>query len=236
MTKPESTLGALRRDHPIFFWGTLTLAVLVLGATALVGARIPRYQREAAELDRRMDQAEKETRDRILESRARRTELAVALFQREMRLKAQQAEGLHLAISLEDSTLSLRHGPATLREVRVEVGSDTVIQSPDGRTWRFIRALGERHIDDKAVGEPYTIPEWVYIGRGQPVPPAEQREINNGLGRYVLRLDDGTEIYSRPDEGPFAEGVKPASFAIRGEAELRAIFDAIGRDTPVFIY
>ena len=51
----------------------------------------------------------------------------------------------------------------------------------------------------------------------------------------MIRLDDGTEIYSEPEAGPFAEGVKPASFMV-DETDMRAIFDAIREDTPVFIY
>ena len=226
---------ALRRDHPVFFWGTLGIALLLLIAAGTVAVRIPAYQREAAEIDRRMDEEERSTRDRILEFRTEKSALAVALLQRELRLKAMEEKGLHLAVSTEDSTLYLRMGPATLRRIPVVVGGDSVIRAPDGRTWRFVRALGERHVQEKAVGESYTIPEWAYIASNQPV-PAEGRTMEEGLGQYVLRLDDGTEIYSRPDEGPFATGVKPASFVVEDEAGLRAIFDAIKVETPVYIY
>lgn len=236
MTEEHSPRGSFRREHPIFFWGMATLLVLLLGATAVVAYRIPRYQREAALLDQRMDQAERETRDRILQSRTRRSELAVALLQREMRLKAMQEKNLHLAISTEDSILAFRHGSATLRQVPVQIGPDSVIQAPDGRTWRFVRALGERHLQDKQVSPTYTVPEWVYVARQEPVPPEEERQVEGGLGRYVLRLDDGTEIYSRPKEGPLAEGVKPAAFVVESESDMRAIFDAIRADMPVYIY
>ena len=202
----------------------------------MVAVRVPQYRREAAEIDRQMSQQERQTRDELLAARTQRTELGIALLQRELRLKALEEKGLHLAINIEDSTLSLRHGPATLRQVRVQIGGDSVINAPNGQSWRFVSALGERHVQDKDVGGTYTIPEWVYLSRGQPVPAEAERRVDGGLGRYVLRLDDGTEIYSRPSEGPFAEGVKPASFVVESEADLRAIFDAIGQDTPVYIY
>ena len=214
----------------------LAVLLFILAAAAMVAVRVPQYRREAADIDRRMSVEEKATRDRILEAQQQRTELGIALLQRELRLKALEEKELHLAISLEDSTLSLRHGPAVLREAKVQIGGDSVITGPNGQTWRFVRALGERHVQDKDVGASYTIPEWVYISRGQPVPPESERRIDGGLGRYVLRLDDGTEIYSRPREGPLAEGVKPAAFVVESEADLRAIFDAIGKDTPVYIY
>jgi hypothetical protein len=232
----RETIRSLRTEHPFFFWGTCAVMLLLLGSTAVIASRIPQYRSEAAQIDRLMDQQERDTRDRILESRTRRSELALALMQRELRLRSLQATGLHLAISTEDSTLSLRHGPATLREVRVEIGGDSIVQSADGRTWRFVRALGERHIREKLVGAEYTVPEWLYISRGLPVPSEGERTLGAGLGQYRIRLDDGTEIYSRPGRGPFSEGVKPAAFMVERDADLRAIFDAIRIETPVFIY
>ncbi|MBW3630117.1 MAG: hypothetical protein KY464_12565 [Gemmatimonadetes bacterium] len=236
MPDSKPSFRGLRSEHPIFFWGTTLVIVFLLGAAAMVAIRVPQYRSEAAEIDRRMSEEERATRDQLLQARTQRTELGIALLQRELRLKALEEKRLHLAISMEDSTLYLRHGPATLRQVRVQIGGDSVINAPSGQSWRFVSALGERHVADKDVGGTYTIPEWVYLSRGQPVPSEGERRIEGGLGRYVLRLDDGTEIYTRPREGPFAEGVKPASFVVEGESDLRAIFDAIGKDTPVYIY
>ncbi|HEX2095119.1 MAG TPA: L,D-transpeptidase [Longimicrobiaceae bacterium] len=235
MTEPRRGLSRLRHEHPVFFWGMTTLLLLLAAATGVVAARIPRYQGEARELNRRMTAAERAARDRILQSQAARSELAVALLRRELRIRSLEQKRLHLALSTDDSTLSLRHGGATLRAVKVQIGPDSTVRAPDGRTWRFVRALGERRVREKQVSPTYTIPEWVYVARGQPVPPEEERRVEGALGEYVLRLDDGTEIYSRPEAGPFAEGVKPASFVVR-ERDLRAIFDAVRIDTPVFIY
>jgi len=235
MSERQRGIRGLRREHPFFFWGMCALVLLLLTATTVVGSRIPQYRADAALIDQRMSEAEREVRDRVLDSRARRSQLAVALLQREMRVKAMQERGMHLAISTDDSTLYLRHGAATLRQARVEIGPDSVIQSPDGQQWRFIRALGERHLSDKSQNPTYTVPEWVYVGQGVDVPSVEDRKIPGGLGRYVLRLDDGTEIYSRPERGPHVDGVKPASYSV-AESDLRAIFEAIPVEIPVYIY
>lgn len=235
MTETHRGLSRLRHEHPVFFWGMAALMVLFLAATAAVASRVPQYRREAREIDRRMSETERATRDRILQSRAARSEMAVALLRRELRIKGMQQKGLHLALSIEDSTLSLRHGGATLRAVPVRVGPDSVVRAPDGRTWRFVRGLGERTVSGKETSPAYTVPEWVYASRGEPVPPEDARRVENGLGRYVLRLNDGTEIYSEPPAGPHAEAAKPASFMV-AERDLRAIFDAVREETPVFIY
>lgn len=235
MSEGQSTFTRLRREHPIFFWGTVALLALLLVATTVVATRIPAYSGEAALIDRQMDETERETRDRILQAQTRRSELALALLQREMRLKSLQEKNVHLSVDLSDSTLSLRHGSATLREIPIQVGPDSIIRAPDGKTWRFVRALGERHLKEKLTSPDEPIPEWVYVARGQPVPPEEERRVKGAHGRYVLRLDDGTEIYSEPKTGPFAETVKPGGFMAR-ERDLRVIFDALKTQTPVYIY
>ena len=236
MTGFRDDVKAIRSDHPLFFWGLVAVVVILFGATVAMAARIPLYRSQAAAMDGDMSQTERDMRDRILDSRARRSDLAVALMQRELRLAAMEEDTVHLALSLEDSTLTLRHGGATLRESRVTIGADSTVQAPDGRTWRLVRPLGERHVADKEVEPVWTVPEWVYVAQGQPVPPEDQRQVPGGLGEFLLRLDDGTEIHTRPSAGPFATGVKPAGFVVEDEDAMRAIFDAITAETPVYIY
>lgn len=235
MKLDRDRLAALRKDHPIFFWGTAAMLLLLVAATIAVGVRVPMYVAEARMLDDRMSETEREMRDRILNSRAQRSQLAVALLKRELNLRSLEEKAMHLAIDTDAGTLSLRHGPATLREVRIAVGGDSTISAPDGRTWRIIRALGERHVIEKERSPVYTVPEWVYVGRGEPAPPESERRVEGALGRYVLELDDGSEIYSEPERGPFVDAVKPGAFAV-SEADMQAIFDAVRAQTPVYIY
>lgn len=224
-----------RKAHPVFFWGMLTLIALFAAASAVVATRVPIYQQEMAELNARMTEAERATRDRVLQSKAERGEMALALLQREVRIKQLEQKKIHLAINTQDSTMSLMHGPATLRRAKVVIGPDSVVRAPDGRTWRFVTALGERTLMEKQRNEVYEVPEWVYLSRGEPVPPPEERRVPGGLGSHVLVLSDGTEIYSEPETGPLKGSVKPGSFMVRGR-DLTAIFDAIRLDTPVYIY
>lgn len=235
MNEPDRSNQSFPKKHPGFFWGMLMFTVLFLGAAAAVAMRVPRYQKEAAEISQRMTAEERATRDRLLQTQAKRTQLAVAVLQRDIRVRQLKEKKIHLALNTEDSTLSLQHGPATLRRVKVSMGPDSVIRAPDGRTWRFVRAKGQRTLKEKQTSPVYTIPEWVYVSRGQPVPPEAERRVKGGLGTYVLRLDDGTEIYSEPREGPLKGTVKPGAFMVRGR-DLGAIFDAVKLDTPVFIY
>lgn len=226
---------SFRREHPVFFWGVFVLMVLLLTATAVVASRVPRYRSEAQALNQRMTEAERATRDRILQSKAKRSDLAVALLERDIRIRQLQEKGIHLAIDTEESTLALMHGTRALRKVKVAMGPDSTVRAPDGRQWRFVRALGQRRLADKQVSPTYTVPEWVYVSRGEPVPPPDARKVEGGLGRYVLKLDDGTEIYSEPQKGPLKGQAKPASFMVKTR-DLAAMFDALREDTPVYIF
>jgi hypothetical protein len=224
-----------RREHPVFFWGSVALISLFVIAAAGVAYRIPRYQKEAAQIAQRMTAEQRRTRDELLEHRQKRTQLALAVLQRDMRIKSLETNKRHLAIVLKDSTLELRQGRATLRRAKLSMGRDSIVRAPDGRSWRFVQGVGERHIAHREQNPTITIPDWVYVSRGQPVPPESERRVAGGMGAYVITLDDGTRIYSQPTAGPLKDAVIPAGFMAQAR-DLASIFDAVGEDTPVYIY
>jgi hypothetical protein len=227
--------GSFRAEHPVFFWGTVSLIALLAVAAVVVGIRIPRYNHEADEIASRMTAEQRRTRAELMAHRQRRTQLAVAVLRRDMRIKSLQTRQRHLAVVLEDSTLELRQGRATLRRAKLSIGPDSIVRAPDGRSWRFVRGVGERHIASRRQNPTITIPDWVYVSRGQPVPPEASRRVAGGMGAYVITLDDGTEIYSQPLAGPLKDTVIPAGFMAQAR-DLAAIFDAVDEDTPVYIY
>jgi hypothetical protein len=219
----------------VFFWGTLLVAGLLVAGAAAVGMRVPRYRAEMEHFNSQLTAAQRATRDSLLQHQEKRTRLAIAVLRRDLRIRSLEQKKRHLAIVLDDSVLELRMGRATLRRARLTIGPDSTVRAPDGRTWRLIRPVGERKIAERQSSPTYTVPEWVYVSRGQPVPAESARRVPGGLGAYVIRLDDGTEIYSRPTAGPLAETVKPGAFMANAR-DLAAIFDAVDEDTPVYIY
>lgn len=225
----------MRREHPYFFWGTLALAGLFVAAAAVVASRVPKYRAETQHFNAQLTTAQRATRDSLLQHQSKRTQLAVAVLRRDMRIRSLANSKRHLAIVLEDSMLELRQGRATLRKAKLSIGADSTVRAPDGRTWRLVRPVGERKISERQNSPAYVIPEWVYVSRGQPVPAEGERRVAGGLGAYVIRLDDGTEIYSQPSSGPLKDAVKPGAFMARAR-DLAAIFDAVDEDTPVYIY
>jgi hypothetical protein len=228
MSDPSTRAPSFWRDHPIFLWGSLALAALFLAGAAAVASRVPRYRSEAALFNQRMTAAERATRDSVLAHRGKRTQLSMAILQRDIRIRALQQKKVHLAVSLEDSVLELRRA-------QMQVGPDATVKAPDGRTWRLVRPVGERRVVELQRSPVYTIPEWVYVQQGQPIPPEAERRVEGGLGAYVIRLDDGTEIHTEPQVGPLKGQIKPASFQVRAR-DMGAIFDAVREEMPVYIY
>ena len=235
MSDPTTRRPSFWREHPIFLWGSLALTALFLAGAAAVASRIPRYRSEAALFNARMTAAEKATRDSVLAHRGKRTQLSMAILQRDIRIRALEQKQVHLAVVIEDSVLELRHGRATLRRAAMQIGPDATVKGPNGRTWRLVRPVGERRVVELQRSPAYTIPEWVYVQQGQPVPPESERRVEGGLGAYVIRLDDGTEIHTEPQVGPLKGQLKPASFQVRA-SDMGAIFDAVREDMPVYIY
>jgi hypothetical protein len=235
MDETAPTRTSFRAEHPVFFWGTVSLIALLVIAAAAVGMRIPRYNDEADEIASRMTAEQRRTRAELMAHRQRRTQLAVAVLQRDMRIRSLETKQRHLAVVLKDSVLELRQGRATLRRAKLSIGADSIVRAPDGRSWRFVRGVGERHIARREQNPTVTIPDWVYVSRGQPVPPEGERRVAGGMGTYVITLDDGTEIYSQPRNGPLKDAVIPAGFMAQAR-DLAAIFDAVKEDTPVYIY
>jgi hypothetical protein len=227
--------AGFRQQHPVFFWGSVALISLLVIAAAVVGTRIPRYNREASEIVSRMSEEQKQAQAELMQHRQRRTQLAVAVLRRDLRIRSLQTNKRHLAIVLADSALELRQGRATLRRVKLSIGSDSIVRAPDGRSWRFVRGVGERHIQSLQQNPTVTIPEWVYVSRGLAVPAEAARRVAGGMGAYVITLDDGTQIYTQPLAGPLKDAVVPAGFMVPGR-DLAAIFDAVDAETPVFIY
>ena len=234
MDDTASPKTGFRAEHPAFFWGAVALIAVFVAAAVVVGVRIPRYHQEASDITARMSQAEKQTQAEILGHRQKRTQLAVALLQRDMRIRSLQTKGVHLAVVLKDSVLELRQGRAVLRRVKLSIGPDSTVKAPDGRTWRFVRGVGERHVAKKEQGATVLIPDWVYASR-QPVPPEGDRRVAGGMGSYTITLDDGSVIYSRPQAGPLKDAVIPGSF-MTSARDLDAIFPVVKEDTPVYIY
>ena len=77
---------------------------------------------------------------------------------------------------------------------------------------------------------------WLAIWKRPHVKMAERPTIRNGLGKYVVSLQDNYVIHTPPpDDSPLHGTAKPGSIMV-SEADLAAIWPRIDRQTRVYIF
>ena len=82
---------------------------------------------------------------------------------------------------------------------------------------------------------PWEVPAWVYLHRGQPVPA--HRRLPGALGPIAVLLDDGTALYSRPEQGPLADPAYVLPGGVRVLAtDLLAIRENLAPGLPVYFH
>jgi hypothetical protein len=189
-----------------------------------------RYSREISQTRASLTEVERARADAIIAATANRTQLQVALVQRD----AQLEDDLNLAVSLEKSRLYLQREGALLREIPVRIGPEKSIgdspgavklAAPRGR-FTIARVAGATHR--------WRAPDWLMTDRGQ---PAGAREFEGGLGPVAIILNGGTVIYSDPATGPLQDPEYVMPGAVRAStADLQAIAEVLEAGMPVYFY
>ena len=189
------------------------------------------YGRESARLRAQMTDVERRRTDAIVESRANRTQLMVALARRD----AVGEAGLNLAVSADKRAMYLQREGAQLREMSVKIGPEATVGTPPDEV-RLAPPLGKRVVV-RVVDASYAwqVPAWVWTQRRQTPPP--DRRIEGALGAMAILLDGGAVIYSRPATGPLADDAYVLPGAVRAEAaDLEAIRENLTAGMPAYFY
>jgi hypothetical protein len=205
--------------------------VLVLAIDAFLLIRKQRYDAEAERLRSGMTEVERLRTDALV---ARDKDRAAVMFQL-IRRQALGDPNLHLSVMLDSSLMILERSNAILREMPVEIGGESSIDTtPASR--RIAIPSGVRSID-RLIGrnDRYTLPAWVWEQRNLPVP--EDRSHPKYLGAGGMVLSGGTLVYAMPQEGPLADTswVMPGTIRIRA-ADLDAIRPNLVRGMKIYLF
>lgn len=160
-------------------------------------------------------------------------ELANALDTRLKYLAAAKRNEFYISIDTKKRAFSFHFADRTLRDAPVEIGAPRTIVS-GRRKWTFAPLTGSFNVESKVEGGIWRVPEWVYRMNGQK-PPKSPPSIANGLGKYVIVLDNEYVVHSPPSPESPLKGPKPGSFLVP-EADLAAIWKRIGPETRVYVY
>lgn len=225
------TFNAFRRQHPVFVVVFVVLILSLLGADGWVLTRRVRYADEVARLQAGMSDFERKKSETILASRERRFDMMMQLLRRQAKLDKE----IHLSVSVDSGRMYLEREGALLREIPVEVGPEKRIgAAPD--TVHLVAPRGARSIQRVFTADSgWTVPRWVYLDRGIPVPA--DRVVQGALGAVAIVLDGGTVIYSLPSVGPLNDPAYILPGAVRASAaDLQAILPDLSAGTSVYFY
>jgi hypothetical protein len=217
----------------------LNLLLLIIAAATFAYAK---HQRDAIEaktavLFRHTENSPAELnrmRDELSQMDLTQAQLKHEIDARMQYLQSQQSAEFYISIDTQRKKMQFRFGRDIVRETDVQIGDAKTIKSPTGKTWTFLPLKGGFSVAGKEDGASWAVPEWVYAMHGERE-PAERRVVPNGLGRYVIFLQDSYVIHSPPPPESPLQGPKPGSFMVP-EADLAAIWPRITNQTRVYIF
>jgi len=217
----------------------LNLLLLIIAAATFAYAKHQRdvIEEKTAILFRHTENSPVELnrmRDELSQMDLTQAQLKQEIDGRMQYLQSQQSAEFYISIDTQRKKMQFRFGPDIVRETDVQIGEAKTIKSPAGKTWTFLPLKGGFSVAGKEDGASWAVPEWVYAMHGQRE-PAERRVVPNGLGRYVIFLQDSYVIHSPPSPESPLKGPKPGSFMV-SEADLAAIWPRITNQTRVYIF
>jgi hypothetical protein len=212
----------------------LFILVAVVGALATVHRKaLERDFAARVTLSRTAPDEIKRIRHDLADLELNEKELANALDARLKYLAAAKRNEFYIAIDTKKPGFSFHFADKTLRDAPVEVGPPRTIVGGK-RKWTFAALTGAFSVGNKYEGGGWTVPEWVYRMNGAN-PPKSRPTIPNGLGRYVIVLENQYVIHSPPPPDSPLRGAKPGSFMVP-EADLAAIWKRVGPETRVYVF
>ena len=219
-------------------WLNLTILLLALGGIALANLHRHRVTQEYSDVltaKLRTPEEINQMKENLAELNLTREQLEKELDGRKEFMQSLESENFYLSIDTEEKKLRFHYGPAVLREGDIQVGEAATIEMPDkSKSWLFVPVKGSFKVDGKVADHSWTIPEWVYLMKNEPI-PAKRPTMRGGLGRYVIQLPSGYVIHSPPAEESPLDGPKPGSI-MASEADLRAIWPRLHKETKVYIF
>ena len=150
-------------------------------------------------------------------------------------LSSVQGEQFYITIDSARKKMVFRLGKDVVREADVQIGEARTLTSVDKKkTWTFVPLKGGFSVIGKQQDYDWTVPDWIYAMKAQPA-PAEHPAVHNGVGKYVIQLQDNYIIHTPPPAGSPLQGPKPGSYMIP-EADLAAIWPRVTGETRVYIF
>jgi L,D-transpeptidase YbiS len=114
------------------------------------------------------------------------------------------ADEVFLHVSIDKRELTVRRGSEVLHRFPVAVGKGAYLRHRDAENggWLFETPAGVFSVGRKEEDPVWYAPDWHFIEKGRPVPPANSplRYFPGDMGEFALYLGDGLAIHGTRDQ------------------------------------
>ena len=162
--------------------------------------------------------------------------LACGLLLAPITALAQQGDPITLLVSVSERQLSVRRGEELLYRFPVGVGTGSSLRRAGGEAWDFSTPTGVFEIGRKKQDPVWYAPDWYYVERDLPIPPAYSpaRYRRGILGDYALYLSDEIAIHGTEDESSVGRASSHGCLRMRN-ADIAIVFPLVQVGTRVEI-
>lgn len=144
--------------------------------------------------------------------------------------------GRYIVISLAEHRLHLMEEERVIWSAVVGTGTGTRLEGA-GQRWEFSTPRGMFRVQRKEKDPLWYVPDWAFIERGQPIPPADdpKRWERGMLGTTALFLGEGIAVHGTNKPELLGQAVSHGCIRMTNEA-ARRLYHEVEVGTPVIIY
>lgn len=141
-----------------------------------------------------------------------------------------------LHVSLTERTLTVHRGDAVLHRFPVGVGTGARLARRNGEGWTFSTPEGVFTIGRKKEAPRWYAPDWHYVERSMPVPPAysEERYFDGVLGDYAVYLSDEIAIHGTRDTDSVGRAASHGCLRMTND-DVEVVFELVEVGTKVVV-
>lgn len=145
-------------------------------------------------------------------------------------------DAVHLVVSVSQRTLTVNRGEVVLHTFPVGVGTGARLESRAGVSWSFATPLGVFEVGRKKQDPLWYAPDWHYVERGLPIPPAysEERYLAGVLGDYALYISDEIAIHGTRDASSVGRASSHGCLRMN-DADIAVVYPLVEIGTQVAI-
>lgn len=146
------------------------------------------------------------------------------------------SDQVFLHVSISDRSVTVHRGDETLHRFPVGVGKGGTLRRLDGSVWEWDTPDGIFEVGRKKKDPVWYRPDWYYLEKGLPTPPAysEERYARGMLGDYALYISDEIAIHGTQDRSSVGRAASHGCLRMTNE-DIAVVFALVEVGTRVIV-